>query len=178
MTHDKLTEDELNSVVEWVSAQLISWEDIEAKIEANNIVKKMADRGTPLRDDLMKWAKSASLVVGGGHGDKSHKASPTYKDLDLFFLLPRETPNNQVLYKQLRSLFFAWRLPPELDQLRKNGGVVEPLGKKLRLEFHIGKERDGVLWYIPLYCPKCQTRYYDMDFTVKDEKIIHNACAD
>lgn len=177
----KLTSAQCALVVSWVSTHLRPLVDVLAELERPEVLKYLDSIGAPHLDPVVKERAAASYVaIGGSNGAGTFKTAPTYRDVDVFFMI--DQPDlSPTLTSQLAAVMNR-RLTPKV--LAQRGactieGVAQAIGNAHRI-LDIGKLGTlykGVVWKIPNMCPRCTAWFYDGRF-VSDGVggFVHEGC--
>ena len=170
----KLTSDQCQLVIDWITERLVPWADVWELLE--RIIDHHGFRtGAP---EMRAYAEQMPLRVVGGNGGWSWKASPTYADVDVAFMLDRDFNRGDIA-------FLLWaaraRVPYEVYQQQAritiDGLELEIDGRPRRLDFpKLGREHNGVVWIVPGVCRHCMKHFNDGKFCVVDGSVIHESC--
>lgn len=177
----KLTSAQCALVVDWVNAHLRPLADVLTELERPEVLKHLESIGAPRLDPAVKERAAAAYVaVGGSNGAETFKTHPTYRDVDVFFMVDKPDLS-PVLSSQLAALL-GRRCTPEV-LLQRQGCTIE--GVALEIEgspryLDIGKlgtTYKGVSWRIPNKCRHCDELFYDGRFVGDGQgSFIHESC--
>lgn len=164
----KLTPADCAAVVDWVNAHLRPLKDVLAELERPEVLEHLDKIGAPrLSDAVKKYAAAAVVSVAGSNADQTFKARPTYRDVDVLFVIddPRLTPREAsqlcaVLGRRLTSEVLAQR-----DACTIEGAAMTIGEVSRRLDIgKVGTVYKGITWSIPNKCPCCLTYRIDGKF--------------
>jgi hypothetical protein len=175
----KLTLEQCELVIGWIEPRLRSLKEVLAALETPEILKYLDSMEYPQLDPLVKkLAEVAKLCVGGSNADASWKKTPTYQDIDVFFVIPNTELTDQQA-GQLKTLL-GRRWTDEVLAQRDECTIPDvalSIGNKKRFMdvAKVGVWHNGVIWSVPSRCQRSGLVFNDGRFTVVDGLITHES---
>jgi hypothetical protein len=177
----KLTQAECSRVVDWVSTRLRPLSDVLAELERPEILEYLDSISAPRLDDEVKRAAEAAYVaVGGSNGPRTFKREPTYRDVDVYFVI--DTPVLLPTKASMLAAVVGKRLTQEVIEQRDRCTIE---GIEMSIDgWHrildvgkLGTFYGGISWMIPNRCRHCDEMFYDGRFVPDDRgSFLHESC--
>lgn len=175
----KLTATQCRLVIDWIEARLRPLADVLAELETPALLEYLDSMEYPRLDPLVKTlAAAATLHIGGGNGDTSWKATPNYRDIDVFFMIP-STPLTDQQAGQLKTLLgrrWTAEILEQRDVCTIPGVALTVRDKPRYLDLaKVGVLHNDIIWAVPTRCQRSHRMFNDGRFASVDGVIVHES---
>ena len=157
-----ISEGQKKAALKWVSDQLRDVDEAIALAEARHA---FVDATVPEKaKDAMRAGK---LIVGGSHGGLSMRESPSYSDLDIFWIVPKDTYSDSEAMA-IRNIFLMHMRTGELLKVAKERRVP---GIDLPVDLKVGWIDGGVSWGFGYRCRHCDKMINNCQATIVSGEV-------
>lgn len=171
----KLTSEQCQAVLDWVGARLRSVSDVLAELERPEVLAFLDSIGAVHLDPAAKTlATGVSLQVGGSNAAMSWKATPSYKDVDVFFVIADATSLTDQQVSDVKAICNR-RLTDEI-LVQRDGCTIAGLEDRFIDIGKVGVVYGGMIWPVPGRCQHCKRMFNDGKFSVVNDVIFHEGC--